>query len=167
MSVCLTSRTRPGAVQVYMLHAPCSPTRHTATASLCCAPVHYLIISYSPISPATVLSISEKCNLLFPCHSIVHCNCCSCSLHVIHRFSLLPFFTISMLYPRETGRLITSKSRHISINDEKVTDVAKILAKEFIANDFSLSGWKAHKLHPQVLQSYISIELKFDISPIL
>ena len=55
-----------------------------------------------------------------------------------------------LLPPRETGKFVTERSNHVTINDAAVDVAAAMLAESFVDELFSMASWKTETLHPKV-----------------
>ncbi|XP_038054260.1 queuosine salvage protein-like [Patiria miniata] len=55
------------------------------------------------------------------------------------------------LLPRESGRLIASKSQDVTISEDGATDVANMIFKSLKKNEYSVEAWKQHDLHPKLM----------------
>ncbi|XP_033647354.1 queuosine salvage protein-like isoform X2 [Asterias rubens] len=51
--------------------------------------------------------------------------------------------------PRESGKLIASKSQDVTIHQDGVTTVANMVLESLKKNEYSIKMWKQHDLHPK------------------
>jgi len=61
------------------------------------------------------------------------------------------------LSPRETGKFVTERSKHVSVDDGGVEVAAAMLAESFVDGEFKMSSWKEGSLHPHARDSCIYV----------
>ena len=71
------------------------------------------------------------------------------------------------LSPRETGKFVTQRSKHVTIDDEQVEVAATMLAESFVDKDFTMTSWKEGSLHPHVCSKRFSCNLCYKNSQLL
>lgn len=59
----------------------------------------------------------------------------------------------AVLMPRDAGRFIAENSKDVSIKDEGVTKVAKVMAECIKTGSYSIKNWKLHELNPKTMDT--------------
>ncbi len=58
---------------------------------------------------------------------------------------------MAAMSPRESGNFIASCAKHVSIKQEGVENVVKLIYPELEKSLYSVKSWRKHELHPKEL----------------